>query len=126
MKRDVERRGRNRPLEVLLLAGTSEARAIARALGLMEGVAAKVGYRTGRVAEDLPLPGVCMAGESDTDLVGWLRAEGFDTVLDAAHPFDAGLGCLRPSLCRAAGADYLRILRPAVAPRAARYLDRGG
>ena len=82
-----------RPLHqrVLLLGGTTEASLLAHALA-GAGVAAVFSY-AGRTDAPLPQPlPLRIGGFGGVEgLVGWLRAENITHVVDATHPFAAGI-----------------------------------
>ncbi|MFJ8591555.1 cobalt-precorrin-6A reductase [Streptomyces sp. NPDC093598] len=73
---------------VLILGGTSEARALATALAARPGIRVTTSL-AGRVAEPGALDGEVRVGGfgGAGGLAGWLREEGVDALVDATHPF---------------------------------------
>ena len=76
---------------VLLLGGTGEGRRLAQRL-LDEGTAV-VSSLAGRVADPLLPPGEVRVGGfgGAVGLVAWLQDNPVDAVVDATHPFAAGM-----------------------------------
>lgn len=109
-------------MRVLLLGGTSEARALAELL-----VAAGLDVMSslaGRVAEPrLPVGPVRIGGFGG---VAGLRAAlaDYDLVVDATHPFAMGMSANALAACRQAGVPLLRLERPGWEPDPTwRYVD---
>ena len=103
---------------ILLLAGSSEASALARRLADSEEVTVITSF-AGRV-QDLSLPPgqVRIGGFGGTDgLTAWLRHESIDAVIDATHPFTAVMPRHAESACAACGIPRLRLLRPEWVPQ---------
>ncbi|MGH3621514.1 MAG: precorrin-6A/cobalt-precorrin-6A reductase, partial [Sciscionella sp.] len=77
---------------VLLLAGTAEARRLARVLAHRQGLRV-VSSLAGRVrTPNLPAGEVRLGGFGGADsLVRWLRTERVDVLVDATHPFAAAI-----------------------------------
>ncbi|MCF6744525.1 cobalt-precorrin-6A reductase [Blastococcus sp. KM273128] len=98
--------------QVLVLGGTGEARRLAAAL-VADGVDV-VSSLAGRVAEPALPPGaVRIGGFGGVDgLVAWLRAERVSAVVDATHPFAAGMTDSAAAAARATGLPLLRLQRP--------------
>ncbi|HET6951256.1 MAG TPA: cobalt-precorrin-6A reductase [Acidimicrobiales bacterium] len=97
---------------VLLLAGTTEAAALARLLaaGGVDVVASFAG-RT-RAPAPLPCP-VRRGGFGGADgLAAVLRRDGHDLLVDATHPFAAVMPHHAAAAARSAGVPRLRLLRP--------------
>lgn len=97
-------------MRVLLLGGTGEARDLAARL-VADGVPV-VSSLAGRVARPrLPVGEVRIGGFGGAD---GLRAEltGFDAVVDATHPFAAGISRNAAIACVSAGVPLLRLQRP--------------
>lgn len=113
-------------MKLLLMAGTGEARALARALAAMQGVStiASLAGATrdpARLAVETRRGGFGGAAAQ----AAYMRAQGFDAVLDATHPFahrikartaaiaaDLGVACLhliRPPWVAGAGDDWSEI-----------------
>ncbi|TPE53496.1 cobalt-precorrin-6A reductase [Amaricoccus solimangrovi] len=101
------------PGRVLLLGGTTEANALAERLAA-RGVGAVYSY-AGRVAAPRarPLP-VRVGGFGGVPgLRAWLRAERIGAVVDATHPFAAGMSANAVAACAAEGVPLLAFERPA-------------
>ncbi|APW36576.1 cobalt-precorrin-6A reductase [Rhodoferax koreense] len=98
---------------VLVLGGTSEASQLAHALA-EAGVAAVFSY-AGRVASPLPQPIPTRVGGfgGPAGLRAWLEAERITHVVDATHPFAAGMSRNAVDACAAAGVALLALERPA-------------
>ncbi|MBM7519850.1 cobalt-precorrin-6A reductase [Nocardioides nitrophenolicus] len=101
---------------VLLLGGTGEARALAARL-VADGVPV-VSSLAGRVARPrLPVGEVRVGGFGGVSGLRAALAE-FDVVVDATHPFAAGISRNAAAACAAAGVPLLRLERPGWADRA--------
>lgn len=101
---------------VLLLGGTGEARDLAARL--VDAGVPVVSSLAGRVARPrLPVGEVRIGGFGG---VPGLQAAlaGFDLVVDATHPFAAGISRNAAAACAAAGVPLLRLERPGWADRA--------
>ncbi|MDS9468243.1 cobalt-precorrin-6A reductase [Paracoccus sp. MBLB3053] len=97
---------------VLILAGTAEASALARRLAA-EGISGKVSL-AGRVETPLaqPLP-MRIGGFGGIDgLVAHLRAKRVSHVIDATHPFAAQMSRHAHAACGTLGIPLLRLTRP--------------
>ena len=97
---------------VLVLGGTGEARRLATAL-----VAAGrevVSSLAGRVAEPLLPPGAVRIGGfgGPAGLAAWLREEAPSAVVDATHPFAAGMTASAAEAAALTGVPLLRLQRP--------------
>jgi precorrin-6A/cobalt-precorrin-6A reductase len=103
-------------MTVLVLAGTSEARALVEAL--VERDVDVVASLAGRTAEAAPLP--CptrVGGFGGVDgLVRELRERGVTALVDATHPFADEMPRHARDAAAIAGVPHLRLLRPAWAP----------
>jgi len=98
---------------VLLLGGTTEASLLARSLAEAD-VPAVFSY-AGRTAEPVaqPLP-VRVGGFGSVEgLVAWLQAEGISHVVDATHPFAAGMSHNAAEACRKLALPLAALERPA-------------
>lgn len=101
---------------VLLLGGTGEARDLAQRL-VADGVPV-VSSLAGRVARPrLPVGEVRIGGFGGVDGLRAALAD-FDVVVDATHPFAAGISRNAAEACAAAGVPLLRLQRPGWADRA--------
>lgn len=97
---------------VLVLGGTGEARDLAAALE-REGVRF-VSSLAGRVRRPrLPVGEVRLGGFGGVDgLAAYLAGERVEAVVDATHPFAAGISGNAVEACRRAGVPLLRLARP--------------
>ncbi len=95
---------------MLLLGGTAEARALARSL---EGLRFTSSL-AGRVARPrMPVGETRIGGFGGVDgLRAYLRDEGVTAVVDATHPFAAGISSNAALACAAEGVPLLRLERP--------------
>jgi precorrin-6A/cobalt-precorrin-6A reductase len=98
--------------KVLVLAGTSEATALARRLD-EQGVTV-VSSLAGVTSSAVPRPGaVRVGGFGGVDgLAAYLDAERFDAVVDATHPFAAVMPFHVAAATAATGVRHVRLLRP--------------
>jgi precorrin-6A/cobalt-precorrin-6A reductase len=103
---------------VLLLGGSSEASAIARAVGTEPGYDVTVSY-AGRTRERVTTPGrVRVGGFGGADgLAAYLRDDQTDLLVDATHPFAANMPHHAAAAARASGVPHLRVCRPAWGPQ---------
>lgn len=110
-------------MTVLLLGGTREARDLAEALAA-EGVDV-VSSLAGRVARPrMPVGATRLGGFGGVEgLADHLVSHGVRAVLDATHPFAAGISANAEAACRGVGVPLLRLARPgwAAEPGAARW-----
>ncbi|WP_344384000.1 cobalt-precorrin-6A reductase [Streptomyces thermolineatus] len=104
---------------VLILGGTSEARALARLLAAEPGVEA-VSSLAGRVADPLLPPGRSRVGGfgGADGLAVWLGEERVDAVVDATHPFAARITASAAAASARAGVPLLVVRRPGWEPGA--------
>jgi precorrin-6A/cobalt-precorrin-6A reductase len=102
---------------VLLLGGTGEARRLAQRL-LDDGVPV-VSSLAGRVADPLLPPGEVRVGGfgGAVGLVAWLQEHPVAAVVDATHPFAAGMTANAAEACALTGVPLLRLQRPGWVPR---------
>ncbi|BBX02632.1 cobalt-precorrin-6A reductase [Mycolicibacterium moriokaense] len=102
-------------MRILLLGGTSEARALAAQLYPDVEVISSL---AGRVPDPaLPVGQVRIGGFGGADgLRNWLRENGVDAVVDATHPFAATMTATAATVCRELGVPHLVLVRPAWAP----------
>lgn len=105
-------------MRVLLLGGTAEARALAKALHPRVDI---VNSLAGRVPDPaLPAGPVRVGGFGGVDgLRRWLRDEGIDAVVDATHPFASTMTAHAAQVCGELGMPHLVLARPAWDPGAA-------
>jgi precorrin-6A/cobalt-precorrin-6A reductase len=98
-------------MTVLLLGGTAEARALARVLH--ERDLPLVSSLAGRVQRPrMPVGDTRVGGFGGSDgLAAYLREEQVTAVVDATHPFAAGISANAAAACRAAGVPLLRLAR---------------
>ena len=99
---------------VLVLGGTSEARALAARLVSQPGLRV-ISSLAGRVRNPvLPAGEVRIGGFGGvTGLADWARAEGVDAVVDATHPFAETISAHAVAACTQTGLPLLRLARPA-------------
>ncbi|MBS7537850.1 cobalt-precorrin-6A reductase [Ancylobacter lacus] len=98
---------------ILLLGGTTEARAIAEALAPRRDIALTVSL-AGRTRNPLALPVPVRSGGfgGAEGLAGHLRAEGVVALVDATHPYAAGIAANAAEAARRAGVPLLALVRP--------------
>ncbi|WP_182358122.1 cobalt-precorrin-6A reductase [Tomitella gaofuii] len=99
-------------MSVLVLGGTGEARALAERL---DGAGVPfVSSLAGRVSRPrLPVGPVRIGGFGGTDgLASYLCEEQITAVVDATHPFAAGISAHAADACARAGLPLLRLQRP--------------
>ena len=101
------------PLRVLVLGGTSEARALAAALERDPAVDVTSSL-AGRVASPaLPAGRTRVGGFGGAQgLARWLQQEGVDQVVDATHPFAARISASAAAAARSTGVPLLVLRRP--------------
>jgi precorrin-6A/cobalt-precorrin-6A reductase len=102
-------------MRVLLLGGTSEARALATRLHPDVEVISSL---AGRVPDPaLPVGQVRIGGFGGADgLRDWLRETVVDAVVDATHPFAATITANAAAVCAELGVPHLLLVRPAWPP----------
>jgi precorrin-6A/cobalt-precorrin-6A reductase len=99
---------------VLVLGGTSEARALAVELAAVSGLRV-ISSLAGRVSNpSLPAGEVRVGGFGGADgLAAYARAQGVGAVVDATHPFAETISAHAVDACARAGLPLLRLARPA-------------
>ena len=99
---------------VLVLGGTSEARALALELAGRPGLRV-ISSLAGRVSRPaLPAGEVRVGGFGGADgLAAWASAEGVAAVVDATHPFAQTISANAAQACARTGLPLLRLARPA-------------
>ncbi len=105
--------------KLLILGGTGDAVALARALAAeFRDTLTVVTSLAGRTTAPTLPPGEVRVGGfgGPEGLAEFLRAEGFDAVIDATHPFAARMTANAVTACAAAETPRLRLDRPAWAP----------
>jgi precorrin-6A/cobalt-precorrin-6A reductase len=103
---------------LLLLGGTTEASALAAALADDVRFATILSFAGATRAPRLPLVPYRVGGFGGiAGLVDFLRAERMDLLLDATHPFAAGMKANAAAAAAIAGIPALGVLRPAWQPR---------
>lgn len=97
-------------MRILILGGTAEAAALARALAGRDVITALAG----RTAARPDVPGrVRVGGFGGADgLAAFLRDEGITAVIDATHPFAARISDHAARACTLTGRPRLRLARP--------------
>jgi len=100
-------------LRLLILAGTSEASALARRLADEPDVEAVLSL-AGATANPAPAPIARRIGGfgGPEGLQAYLRDENIDAVVDATHPFAARMSANALSACRASGVPLVVFTRP--------------
>ncbi|MFJ5531121.1 cobalt-precorrin-6A reductase [Streptomyces sp. NPDC093261] len=100
-------------LHVLVLGGTTEARELAAALAARSGVRVTTSL-AGRVSRPGTLDGdVRIGGFGGAEgLAGWLRAQRADALVDATHPFAAGITANAARAAAATGVPAVVLRRP--------------
>ena len=113
---------RSSPTRVLILGGTAEAAALARALAEDARVAATTSL-AGRTRAPGELPGAVRRGGfgGAAALADYLKRHGIGLLIDATHPFAARISRNAAQACAAAGVPRLVLTR---APWTARGGDR--
>ncbi len=101
-------------MRVLILGGTTEAAAIARALAGDARYAPVLSY-AGRTSAPKPPPIPWRVGGFGgvAGLAAYLRAEGVAALIDATHPFAAQMTANAAAAAREAGIPRVTVLRPA-------------
>ena len=109
-------------MRILLLGGTAEARALAARLHPRVEVISSL---AGRVPDPaLPVGQVRIGGFGGVDgLIGWLRENPVDAVVDATHPYAAGISAKAAAAAAGVGLPHLLLARPAWDTGAARTVD---
>lgn len=109
-------------MRVLLLGGTGEARALAKALHPRIDIISSL---AGRVPDPaLPVGPVRIGGFGGVDgLRRWLRDERIDAVVDATHPFAATMTAHAATACGELRIPHLILARPAWDPGAALVVE---
>ncbi|MFE5711442.1 cobalt-precorrin-6A reductase [Streptomyces sp. NPDC056501] len=104
-------------MHVLILGGTTEARALA---GLLHGTVRVTSSLAGRVASPrLPAGEVRIGGFGGVDgLVAWVREHGVDAVIDATHPFAERISFNAARAAATAHVPLLALRRPGWVPTA--------
>jgi precorrin-6A/cobalt-precorrin-6A reductase len=100
-------------MTVLLLGGTSEARALAGELALNPELRV-ISSLAGRVSNpSMPVGEVRVGGFGGPErMAGWVGAEGVGAVVDATHPFAERISAHAADACALAGVPLLRLQRP--------------
>lgn len=109
-------------MRVLLLGGTGEARALAKALHPRVDIVSSL---AGRVPDPaLPVGPVRIGGFGGVEgLRRWLQDERIDAVVDATHPFAATMTAHAADACADLRIPYLILARPAWDPGTAIVVD---
>lgn len=103
-------------MRILLLGGTIEASQMAKTLAAqgLDAVFSYAGRTANPVAQPLPTR---VGGFGGVDgLATYLRAENITHVIDATHPFAAGMSRNAHAACARANVSLIRLERPAWAP----------
>jgi precorrin-6A/cobalt-precorrin-6A reductase len=109
-------------MRVLLLGGTAEGRALAKALHPSVDVISSL---AGRVPDPaLPVGPVRIGGFGGVDgLRNWLQEQSIDAVVDATHPFAATMTAHAAEVCGELRIPHLVLARPSWDPGAAIVVD---
>lgn len=97
-------------MTLLLLAGTAEARAIARALAGADVIATLAGVTQAPAPLAVPVQVGGFGGEAG--FAAFLAARRIHAVLDATHPFASAISARSARICAAQGLPYCQLLRP--------------
>ena len=102
-----------RPLRVLILGGTGEASALARAIAGDARIAPVLSF-AGRTASPVLPPIPCRVGGFGgvAGLADYLRAQGIEALIDATHPFAAQITAHAVEAAAIRAVPLLRIDRP--------------
>jgi precorrin-6A/cobalt-precorrin-6A reductase len=100
--------------KLLILGGTSEGAALARALASHPEITC-ISSLAGRTSSPAPLPGEIRSGGfgGAAGLIAFLRGEEVKAMVDATHPFATQISTHAVAAARATGIPLLRIERPA-------------
>jgi precorrin-6A/cobalt-precorrin-6A reductase len=100
--------------KLLILGGTAEAAALARAADARFGPALQITTSlTGRAGRAGPLPGqIRIGGFGGPGLAAYLSEHGVDLLVDATHPFAAGISAEARRACEQLNVPRLLLLRP--------------
>jgi precorrin-6A/cobalt-precorrin-6A reductase len=103
--------------KILILGGTTEARALAAALAARSDVSAIVSL-AGRTASPAPHAVPVRVGGfgGAAGLADWLREERVAALVDATHPYAAGISANAAEAAEATGVPLVALRRPAWAP----------
>lgn len=99
---------------ILLIAGTAEARELAAAIAQHFPAVRLIVSLLGATSEPAAYAGTVRIGGfgGAEGLAGFLRAEGVTHLIDAAHPFAAGIHRNAAAAATSAGVPYLPVIRP--------------
>lgn len=105
-------------MKILLLAGTGEAKELARAL--MDKGHYVIASLAGATRAPKPIGSEMRVGGfgKGGGFIDWLEANQPDAVIDATHPFAARISARSAFICRDLGVPYLQLLRPPWVPDA--------
>ncbi len=100
-------------MKVLLLAGSGEARALARKLAAMAGVTA-VASLAGATRDPAPLALPTRRGGfgGAAAQAAYMRDQGFDAVIDATHPFASRIKARTARIAAEMGLPLVHVIRP--------------
>jgi precorrin-6A/cobalt-precorrin-6A reductase len=101
--------------QLLILGGTAEAAALARAALARFGAALQVTTSlAGRTERPSPVPGQIRIGGfgGPTGLAAYIKEHGVDRLIDATHPFATRISAAARLACEQTGVPRLLLLRP--------------
>jgi precorrin-6A/cobalt-precorrin-6A reductase len=100
-------------MRILILAGTSEARQLAEQLAGRSACYVTVSY-AGRTARPTAVPGSIRTGGfgGAQGLAAFLRDEAIDVMIDATHPYAAGMATNAAGAAEMTGVRFLALRRP--------------
>lgn len=102
----------NEPLNLLLLAGTAEARLLGNALATLPLRAHAVITEPPRGKLPMQIGQELRRFRDADELVGYLREGGFGAIVDASHGFDGSVTRTGVEAARLLGLPHLRLARP--------------
>jgi precorrin-6A/cobalt-precorrin-6A reductase len=100
-------------MRILILAGTSEARRLAERLAGRPVCHVTVSY-AGRTARPAPVPGLIRTGGfgGSRGLAAFVRDDAIDVLIDATHPYAAGMAANAAQAAEVTGVRFLALRRP--------------
>src|SRR5258706_14285340 len=103
---------------LLILGGTSEARALADALAIRPGLDVTTSLAGRTIEPRRPKGNIRVGGfGGPSGMAEYLKSAAIDQVIDATHPYAAAISAHALEACRIAGRPLLRLERKAWAPQ---------